>query len=195
MKLLLATKNPGKAGEMREVFSALRGVDILTLQDIGATKDVEETGETFEENAILKATFWQKETGYCAVADDGGLEIDALGGEPGVKSRRWPGYEADDETLVQMALAKLQGVPLEKRTARLRTVVALAFPDGRTETATEAIKGVIREEPSEKRDAGYPFRSLFWLPEIQKFYIDLTDEEHTRFNHRRRALEKIAKLL
>lgn len=195
MKLLLATKNPGKAEEMREIFSALDGVDILTLENIGADKDVEETGTTFEENAILKATHWQKETGYYAVADDGGIEIDALGGEPGVKSRRWPGYEASDEELIQMTLEKLAGIPREKRTARLRTVVALALPDGSIETATDAIEGIITEEPAEKRDPGYPFRSLFWIPELQKFYIDLTHEEHARYNHRRRALEKIVKIL
>lgn len=195
MRILLATRNPGKFSEMKEVLTAFVSADFVGPDDVDGAYAVDEDGRTFAENAIKKAKEWAKKSGFVTVADDGGLEIDVLGGEPGVKSRRWPGHEATDEELVRMALEKLKGIPWEKRAACLRTVVALAFPDGRTKTAAEEICGIIAQKATEKRDAGYPFRSLFWLPDLKKFYIDLTQEEHAQCNHRRKALRKIAELL
>lgn len=192
MRILLATRNAGKFGEMKGALAFLSDAEFVRPDDIDGAYHVDEDGKTFEENAIKKAREWCRKSGYVTVADDAGIEIDALGGEPGVLSRRWPGYEADDETLIRMTLEKLQGVPQERRTAHLRTVVAVAFPDERIYTVTEKISGVIAREPSSKRQSGYPFRSLFWIPDARKFYIDLTEEEHERLNHRRRALEKLA---
>ena len=190
-KLLVATTNPGKLKEFREALAVL-GMNIVSLKDFPDILPVEETGNTFEENAKLKAKAYYARTKLPTLADDAGLEIDALGGEPGVKSRRWIDgeHEATDEELVAYALKRLEGVSREKRTARLRTVIA--FFDGKTmRTATDATEGVIAEEAAKEIEAGYPFRSLLWLPEFQKLYKDLTPAEHAKANHRLRALEEL----
>ncbi len=125
------------------------------------------------------------------MADDSGLEIDFLGGEPGVQSRRWPGYEASDQELIDMALKKLKGVPWEKRTARLRAVGT--YYDGKhTIVKSAAIEGVIIEEYAGHCEPGYPFRSIFWIPRFGKLYQDLTEEEHEQINHRKALYESLA---
>lgn len=189
MKILIATKNPAKAKEIKKY---LRGnFETVTLADFPNAPDVEETGKTFEENAFLKAKKYFEFYGLPAVADDGGLEIDYLGGEPGVKSRRWPGYEASDEELMKMAIEKLKGVPWEKRTARLRAV-GIYFDGKRTISATDKIEGFIVEEKPESCEPGFPFRSMLWIPQFKKLYRDLSEEEHTKVNHRKVIYEKIA---
>ena len=195
MQILVATRNKGKYREITEFLRTISGIEPVDPNDIDQDFDIVEDGKTFEENAVKKAKSWAEKSGMAALADDAGLEIDALGGEPGVLSRRWPGYEASDEELINMTLEKLQGKPEAQRTARLRTVMALVLPGGRTETAGAAIEGIIAEKPSQKREAGYPFRSLFWIPELGKFYFDLNEDEHKRYNHRRKALQKIIKNL
>ena len=143
MKILIATKNPGKAGEIKEFLG--NGFELASLTDFPDSPDTEETGETFEENALLKARTYFEWSGISSVADDGGLEIDYLNGEPGVKSRRWPGYEATDEELIEMALKKLEGVPQENRTARLRTVGT--YYDGKNIISrTASVEGYMGED-------------------------------------------------
>ena len=187
MRLILATKNQGKLQEMREVMSGLP-FELVSLQELGDIDKVEEDGATFLDNALIKARYFATKYKCPALADDGGLEIDVLGGEPGVCTRRWPGYEASDEELIDYTLEKLKGVPFEKRTARLTTVVAVAFLDGSFISATSSRGGIISEKPHPKRQEGYPFRSLHILPELNKFYIELTEEENQKLNHRREAL-------
>ena len=190
MKILIATKNPGKAGEIKEFLG--NGFELVSLTDFPDSPDTEETGETFEENALLKARTYFEWSGISSVADDGGLEIDYLNGEPGVKSRRWPGYEATDEELIEMALKKLEGVPQENRTARLRTVGT--YYDGKnTLSQTASVEGYIVEDYCGHCEKGYPFRSIFRIPQFNKLYKDLTHEEHEQINHRKVVYGQLAK--
>lgn len=195
MKLLVATKNPGKAREIKEFLG--ENFEVVTLEELSNAPDIEETGKTFEENAILKATKYFEWAGIPCVADDAGLEIDFLNSKPGVLSRRWLGYEATDRELIDIALKKLKGVKKEKRTAHLRTVGA--YFDGKNLlTETAAIDGYIVEKQTAQCESGYPFRSIFWIPQFKKLYQDLTHEEHEQINHRKvvygRLAEKILKL-
>ena len=113
---------------------------------------------------------------------------DALGGEPGVRSARWLGREASDEELIAATLRRMHGLPPERRGAALRLVVALVLPDGREVLGEGVIRGVIAEQATNGRERGFPFRSVFYLPSLGKYYLDLTGEEHERINHRRAAL-------
>lgn len=190
-RILVATTNPGKLKEIRAGLADI-GADILSLKDFPDVLPVEETGKTFEENAKIKAKGYYARTGVPTVADDAGLEIDALHGEPGVKTRRWihGNRDSTDAELVAYALKRLQGVPDEKRTARLRTVIA--FYDGKKmHTATAATEGRIVGEAARDIEPGYPFRSLLFLPQFGKLYKDLTPAEHIKTNHRLMALKKL----
>lgn len=200
-QLLVATTNPGKFKELKHWLSDIP-VKILSLSDFPELLPVPETGKTLEENAKIKAKGYYARAKIPTVADDAGLEIDVLNGEPGVKTRRWihphtsaglgagGEREATDEELVAYALKRLQGVPDEKRTARLRTVVA--FYDGTTmHTATAATEGRIVREAAKEIEPGYPFRSLLFLPAFGKLYKDLTPAEHATTNHRIVALKKL----
>ena len=189
MKLLIATKNPGKVGEMKKFLGD--NFEIVSLNELSGAPEVEETGQTFEENAILKAKTYFKWSNIPVVADDAGLEIDYLNGEPGVKSRRWLGYEMTDQEMIDTALEKLKNVPLEKRTAHLRTVGA--YYDGKNILAeTAAIDGYIVDRQTAECEPGYPFRAIFMVPKFGKLYKDLTHEEHEQINHRKVVYEKLA---
>ncbi|MDP1721784.1 MAG: non-canonical purine NTP pyrophosphatase [Candidatus Gottesmanbacteria bacterium] len=197
-KLLIATTNPGKLAEIKRFLGDLP-VKLVSLSDVGILDIVEETGKTFEENAILKAKYYCQKSGLPTLADDGGFEIDALGGQPGVKSHRWihGDREDTDEELIAYTLEKLKGLPQAERGAQLRLVLALVFPDGRQYTVEEKTRGVVAEKPSEHRTIGFPYRSLLFLPEINKYYDHdlLTPEETEQFNHRKRALDRLKPLL
>lgn len=180
MKILIATKNPAKAKEIEKYLDD--NFEKITLS--AEAPDIQETGRTFLENAILKAKVYFEWSGIPAVSDDGGLEIDALNGEPGVMSRRWPGYEATDQELIDLALSKLKDVPKNKRTAHLRTVGV--YYDGRNTLHIEgSIDGFIVAKQTEPCEKGYPFRSILLIPKFNKLYQDLTHEEHEEINHRR----------
>ncbi len=197
-KLLIATTNPGKLAEIKR-FLADIPVELLGLSDVGITECPEETGITFAENAILKAKYYAEKSGLPTLADDGGFEIDALDGEPGVKSHRWISGDKDDadEDLINYALDRLKDIPAEKRGAQLRLVLALVIPSDknkRTEevfTAEERVRGIIPMQASEARHTGFPYRSLLFLPEINKYYNhnELTEMETETYNHRKKALD------
>lgn len=194
-KLLIATTNPGKLREFKEGFADF-GVELLSLKDFPDILEVEETGATFEENAILKAKHGNKSTDLPTIADDGGLEVDALGGKPGVHSHRCidPERIASDDELIDHILKNLKGIPKEKRTARLRIVCA--FFDGTIlHTVTTAIEGVIIEERPERYEAGLPFRALLYIPKYQKLFSDLTQEEHDEINHRTKAIQELKPII
>jgi len=196
--LLVATTNPGKLAELQEFLSDLP-IILVSLKDVGITAHVEETGKTFEENALLKATHYAKDSGLATIADDGGLEIDALDGEPGVNSHRWihKDREDEDEELIQHALLRLKDVPLEKRGAQLHLVIAFATPDGKTFTSEGAIRGIIPFKDAPYRRKGFPYRSLLYLPKIKKFYNhdELTEEENAKYNHRKIAVEQLKPII
>ena len=191
-KLLIATTNPGKLAEIREFLSDVP-LTLLSLSDVGIVDAVEETGITFEENAVLKAKHYAKESDLPTLADDGGLEIDALSGEPGVKSHRWihKDREDTDEELIQYTLDRMKDIVDANRGAQLRLVLALVLPSGEVFTSEEKVRGIIPRKASEYRRKGFPYRSLLFLPEINKYYNhdELTVAETETYNHRKKALD------
>jgi len=192
-QILLATTNPGKLLEYRELFKEFDiPLELRTLKDEGITGDPVEDGETFEANAIKKLEFYSKQTTLPILAEDSGLEIDYLNGEPGVYSRRWPGYEASDEELLAMLFKKMKGVQKERRGAQFRVVLGLQRPHGVAPILVDGIiRGTIAEEPSENIVTGFPFRSLFYVPEVGKIIGEMTMEEEVKVMHRRIALKKL----
>ncbi|KKQ24282.1 MAG: Non-canonical purine NTP pyrophosphatase [Candidatus Roizmanbacteria bacterium GW2011_GWC2_37_13] len=198
-KLLLATHNPAKLEELKFGLKELenQGIKLLSLNDVRVEKEPEETGQTFQENSELKARFYSKLTSLPTIADDGGLIIPYLDNGPGVRSRRWPGYEATDQELIDYTLFHLRGVSGPKRTAYLETCVCFYMPGHPKRDQVifeqEKVKGHIAEKPSWRPTNGYPFRALFIVDEFGKYYDELTDEEHDKINHRYRALKKLTK--
>lgn len=194
-KILIASGNPGKIIEIKIGLQELKslGINILTLNDvkIGETKP-EENGKTFKDNALIKAKFYADLTHIPVVSDDGGLVIPYLNNEPGVKSRRWLGYEASDEELINHTLYNLRGCTGSKRIAFLETCLCFYNPQtGKTIFETQKIAGHISEIPSSKRTAGYPFRAVFIVDKFNKYYDQLTEEEHQQVNHRLKALKRL----
>ena len=191
-KLLVATGNPGK---MREVSHILKGLPfrVLSLQNLGLSMTVEETGETFAENAILKANAYCASAGMLTMADDSGLVVDALDGRPGVLSARYGGEGLTDPQRVELLLRELEDVPWEKRTARFRCVIALAWPDGQVETVEGVVEGVIQYEPEGCNGFGYD--PIFHLPERGCTTAQLSTSEKNRISHRGQAVRKAAELL
>ncbi|MBI2463125.1 MAG: non-canonical purine NTP pyrophosphatase [Candidatus Spechtbacteria bacterium] len=190
MKLLIATTNNGKLEEYRILLRDW-GCELLSLNDVGlGDKKCEEDGKTFKENAIKKAQFYFALSGLPTLADDGGIEIDYLNGEPGIYSRRWPGHEATDEELIALTLKKLDGVPQEKRTAHFVVEIAFALKEIKeTPTFEGRLNGYITTEPVPMRISGYPFRTIFYMPELGKTLGELPLEEEAKITHRRYALE------
>ncbi len=191
-KLLIATNNQGK---LKEYSSLLEGLpfELTTLARAGIEDDVEETGPGMEQNAIQKATAYSSLSGLIALADDSGLEVDALGGEPGPLSRRYAGENASDEERNDYLLARLEGVPPEERGARFRCVIAIAGPDGRVQTCEGVCEGVMAFDSKGERGFGYD--PIFYLPELDKRMAELTLEEKNRISHRGRAAEKARAIL
>jgi len=196
MKLLIATHNQAKLKELRLGLKPLEKLKIVlvSLNDLKIDKEPEETGKTFCENAFLKAKYYSDLTGLSIIADDGGLIIPYLNNAPGVKSRRWLGYEASDQKLIQYTLLHLRGVIRTNRIAYLQTCIT--FYDPKTKKSfyeTEKIKGYIADKPSGKATNGYPFRALFIIDKFNKYYDELTEEEHNEINHRLIALKQLVK--
>lgn len=193
MKMLIATHNPGKIREMGDILRAA-GHETVSLTDLEITADVDESEPTFYGNAKKKARFFCELTGLPTIAEDGGLEIVALNGEPGVHTRRWDGSERmDDARLLKFTLEKLKG--LADRRATLVSVVVFAFIESGFLIKREEISGIITEEQLAPIIPGYPFRSIFIVNQLNKLFADLTDEEHQLINHRRKATTVVANLL
>ena len=191
MKLLIATTNQGKLGEYKRLLADWE-CELLSLQDVSLQdKKPLENGKTFKENAKKKALFYRKLSGLPTLADDAGLLIDYLDGEPGVHSRRWPGYEAKDEELVHMALEKLKGVPRPQRTAHFVVEIAFALPGRRyVQTFQGKLDGYITEKLVGKIPAGYPFRAIF-QPEGKNILLrDMSRKDEFAISHRKQALDK-----
>lgn len=190
MRLLAATTNPGKLREILLVLGG-RGIELVSLQQFPEVTAPEESGKTFEENAVLKAKYYFEHTGLPSLADDGGLIVDALNGLPGVNSHRWLGHDATDQELAEAVVKKLKGVAKERRTARLGGY--LAFWDGvHLLTVSNYIEGYITEELPRDIEPGLPYRAVLVVPPYNKLYKDLTHKEHEAVNHRRKNLAAIA---
>jgi len=191
-KLLVATRNAGKAREYRELLAGLP-VGVTWLDAEGIALDVEETGATFAENAILKALTYAGASGLWTWADDSGLEVDALGGAPGVLSARYAGPGASDADRYRKLLNQLAGVPWDERTARFRCTVALAGPEGDVRTADGVCEGLIAFGPAGNNGFGYD--PVFYLPELGRTMAQLEPEEKHAISHRGRAARSAALLL
>lgn len=198
-KILIATTNKAKLEELKLGLKELEkeGIKILTLNDVRVGKKPKETGATFCENAQIKAKFYGDLTRLPTIADDGGLLIPALNSEPGVKSRRWLGYEASDEELINYTLKRLKNFNRKKRLAFLQTCVCFYLPKTNQKDIIicqeEKIRGFIAQKPSGKVTDGYPFRALFIVDKFNKYYDELTPAEHEEVNHRYKALKKLLK--
>lgn len=186
--IIFATNNEGKMKEIRMILADL-GVDVLSLKDAGIDIEIQEDGTTFEENAIIKATAIRKKTGFLALADDSGLEIDYLNGEPGVYSARYMGEDTSYRVKNQNLIERLEGVPKEKRTARFVCVIAAAFPDGKISTARGTIEGFIGYE--ERGEGGFGYDPIFWLNDYNCSTAELTMEKKNELSHRGKALRAI----
>ena len=192
MKLVLASKNAHKLVEMKDILSQL-GVEVVLESEAGVDVDVEETGATFEENALLKAKTVMEATGLPAIADDSGLCVDALGGAPGVYSARFCGRHGDDKANNALLLEKLRGVPEQRRGAYFESCVAVCFPDGREITASGRTYGSILEE--EAGEGGFGYDPLFESAELGKSFGLASAEEKNAVSHRGKALRALAEKL
>jgi XTP/dITP diphosphohydrolase len=189
MEIVVATKNQGKVAEITVALADLP-VKVLSLHDFGFCPEAVENGNTFEANAILKATHYSLITGKPCLADDSGLEVDALHGAPGVYSARYAGEGATEEACNKKLLAELSGVPAEERTARFRCVLAYVDPNGTLLTAEGASEGVILEAP--QGTGGFGYDPLFYVPSFKKTYAELTVDEKNVISHRGQALRNMA---
>jgi XTP/dITP diphosphohydrolase len=188
-KLLVATNNPGKIREYRELLEGLpETVDMTFPAQEGIDLEVEESGDTFAENARIKATAYAQASGLLTLADDSGLEVDALGGAPGVRSARYAGPGATDADRYRKLLAELAGIPPGQRAARFRCVVALALPDGPIYTADGTCEGEIGF--TARGEHGFGYDPVFIVEGYGgKTLAELGPEEKNRISHRARAVE------
>ena len=190
--LLLATSNIHKLQEYRAIFSGIP-FRLLSLHDIQLDMDVEETGTTFVENAELKAIAYARASGILSLADDSGLEIDAMGGAPGVYSARFAGKDATYAERFRLILEQLHGLPTEQRTARFRCAITIAEPSGYYRTVEGTMEGVIAEEP--RGENGFGYDPIFLVPALGKTNGELGAEQKNSISHRGRAAQLAVSLL
>ena len=190
MKSVLATHNPGKIQEMRDILSQL-GVEVVSPAELGVDVDVEETGDTFAENAMLKAKAICAAAGLPAIADDSGLCVDALNGGPGVYSARYGGEGLDDAGRTALLLQNMRGQTT--RAAHFACAIACAFPNGDTLTAEGRCDGAVAFAPMGQ--GGFGYDPVFLVPEKAKTFSQLTAEEKNEISHRGRALRAFAEKL
>lgn len=189
MKLVLASKNQHKLVELQTILGQM-GLEVVLESDIGIDVDVEETGTTFAENAMLKAKAVMEASGMAAIADDSGLVVDALNGEPGVYSARYGGMPTDlDRTL--LLLEKIKDVPEEKRTGRFVSAIACALPDGTEVTAEGVCEGKILFEL--RGTGGFGYDPVFYVPQLGKTFAEAGAEEKNAISHRGNALREFCK--
>jgi XTP/dITP diphosphohydrolase len=191
-EIVLATRNRHKGEELASLLGDA-GIRIRTLAEFPAAPEVEEDGETCEANAVKKATEVSRATGLTAVADDTGLEVDALGGRPGPFAARYAGEGATYEDNCRKLLQELAGVPRERRTARFLTVAAIASPGGDVHTTQGVLEGLITEAC--RGDRGFGYDPVFYVPELGKTLAELSPEEKNRVSHRAKAFTKMREYL
>lgn len=192
LEILLATRNPGKAREVEEILAGLP-VRLRTLIEFPGAPDVEEDGESFEGNALKKARALCRWFGGMALADDSGLEVEALKGAPGVRSARYAGPGATDEDNNRKLLSAMAEVPPAQRQARFRCVLALVHPDGREWVFEGSCEGTIALEM--RGSQGFGYDPLFLLPQEGKTFGELGPEVKNRVSHRAKALAKLREVL
>jgi XTP/dITP diphosphohydrolase len=191
-EVIIATKNSGKAREFVRMFEPL-GFQVKTLLDYEEIEDIEETGTTFEENAIIKAETVSKRLNRAVIADDSGLVIDALNGRPGVYSARYAGEQKSDEDNMDKVLNELKGVERKNRTARFYCALALAIPGKETVTVFGTCEGLILDE--KRGSHGFGYDPIFFVEDSNKAMAELLPEEKSQISHRAVALRNLSKLL
>jgi XTP/dITP diphosphohydrolase len=195
IELLIATTNPAKLAEYRSLLRdfALRPI---SLGDAGIDAEAPETATSFQENARLKAAFYSSRAGIPTLADDGGLEVDALGGAPGVLSHRWLGIDhPDDRALAEEVIRRLTGIEAPRRTARIRAAAALIYAvegERREAVAEAALEGVIADRCYREVSKGFPYRSVLYLPERGCYLAELSQEEAAQLSQRRSLVDQLA---
>jgi len=191
-RLLLATNNPGKVREYKSLLRELP-LELVLPRELGITGDVDEVGGSLEENARIKATAMAARSRLLALADDSGLEVEALGGEPGPLSARYAGEGASDKERVEFLLAKLKGVPWEKRTARFRCFIAIAGPEGEVELCSGECHGFIAFEP--KGEKGFGYDPVFYFPGLDQTMAELPLDIKNKVSHRGEAAREAVNYL
>ncbi len=192
-QLVIATHNQGKVIEYRDLLKDIP-VELLSLGDVGIEQDVEETGKTFEENAWLKASTYSQLSGLLTLSDDSGLEVDALGREPGIYTARYGGEQcANFQERVALLLRNLEGVPWERRTARFKCVMAIAGPPGRIAQVVGSVAGMIKYQPAGTE--GFGFDPVFYLPSYGRTMAQLSLAEKNAVSHRSDATRKAREVL
>lgn len=192
MRLLIATHNRGKLLEYRELLAGLP-LELVTLDDVGLRDDVEENGATFAENARLKAVTYAHKSNLLTLADDSGLEVDALGGEPGIRSKRYAGENKSDAERIAFLLNKLREVPREKRSARFRCAIAVASPEGRVWESQGTCEGEIIFAP--RGTHGFGYDPVFYFPERGVTMAELPTAAKNKISHRARAAQGAREIL
>lgn len=193
--IVLATNNASKVKELNAILAANGSGDfkVLSLKDCGFEGDIEENADTFEGNAYIKAKTVAEFTGLAVVADDSGLEVDALNGAPGVYSARYAGEGASSEQLIKKLLSEMKDVPIAKRAARFTTVMCAVLPSGKVLTERGECHGAITEMPM--GDCGFGYDPVFYYPPANKTFAELSAEEKNGISHRAIAVKKLIKLL
>jgi len=192
MQLLIATHNQGKMREYRQLLKGL-SLNLVSLDDVGIKDDVPETGETYADNALLKARAYAQQSGILTLADDSGLEVDALDGEPGPLSARYAGEGATDADRIDYLLGKLATVSPTQRTARFRCVIALVWPSGREQLVEGTCEGRITKAP--RGEQGFGYDPVFLVADDTRTMAELSAEEKNAISHRARAAAKARALL
>ena len=185
-KIVFATGNEGKMREVRLILADL-GMEILSMKEAGANPDIVENGKTFGENAQIKAQAVWEQTGGIVLADDSGLVIDYLNGEPGIYSARYMGEDTSYEIKNQALIERLAGAEGEDRSARFVCNIAAVLPDGQVVHTEETMEGLIAMEPA--GDGGFGYDPILYLPEYGKTSAEISIEEKNRISHRGKALE------
>jgi XTP/dITP diphosphohydrolase len=178
-ELLVATTNPAKLAEYGVLMREFN-LRLLSLRDVGIEGEAPESAATFSDNARIKAAFYFARSGLPTLADDGGLEVDALGGAPGVQSHRWLGAQADDRALAKEVVRRMAGVEPARRTARLRAAAALVYTDHgvvRERVAEAALEGIIAERCYPEMRPGFPYRSVLYLPEHRCYLAEVNEDD------------------
>ena len=191
-RLLLGTNNQAKVREYRILLEGIP-CEVVTPAEVGLNLDIDESGTTFEENASLKAVAYSSMSSLTTLADDSGLEVDALNGEPGVLSARYAGEGASDKQRIEYLLAKMAGIPWEDRDARFRCVIAIASPDGEVTLCQGECPGVIALEP--RGEGGFGYDPVFYLPQLGKTMAELSMAEKNEVSHRGKAAKEARRLL
>ena len=188
MKIVTATNNKDKLEELRSILLQL-SIEVLSLDEAGFTGEIDETGTTFEENAIIKAKTVMRETGLCAIGDDSGLVVDALGGEPGIYSSRY----AEPGSRKLTVLERLRSVPEENRTARFVSAIACVFPDGETITTIGICEGRILKEC--RGEGGFGYDPIFYIPEYEMTFAEMPPSLKNSISHRAKGIKLMAEKL